>query len=142
MTKTRAPSTTPFVVSSPLWSRAPARDADGKAYFDFMMLIPGLKKESEAGQQSCTVKIKNSLKEFENVVVYVDLNIKLNLLWVSIKPVPEVSRLIMQAIQREIPHARVVAADFNPETPENPRSQGWLVKMGQKVSATLRITRS
>ena len=32
----------------PLWQRAPTRNAEGKPYADFMMLIPGLRKfESE-----------------------------------------------------------------------------------------------
>lgn len=133
MARYRPPTTTPYIVSSPLWSRAPSRDEHGKPYFDFMMLIPGLKQEDGVKLESYQVKIKNCLKNFEHVVVYVDLNIKLNLLWVSIKPVPEVSKHIMQAIQHEIPHARVVAGDFNPQTPTTRTARPLLAKLRKKM---------
>lgn len=139
MSKTRAPSTAPFVVASPLWTRAPSRDENGKPYFDFMMLIPGLKKQNQAGIESYVLRIKNCLQAFENVVVYVDLNTRLNLLWISIKPIPHVSRHIMQAIQYEIPDAKVVAGDFNPESDQQKLSRPLLVKIKQSIKTRLWI---
>jgi len=114
--------------------RAPSRDENGKPYIDFMMLIPGLKQQDQAGLESIMLKIKNCLKAFESVVVYVDLNTRLNLLWISIKPVPEISQHIMQAIQHEIPTAKVVAGDFNPENPARRAAQPLLVRIRQKVT--------
>lgn len=134
------PSCTPYIEASPLWSRAPARDENGDPYIDFMMLIPGLKKQNEAGIESCLVKIRDSLSDFEEVVVYVDLNIKLNLLWVSAKPVPGISKHIVLAIQREIPHAKVVASDFNPPDEVNNQQFNWLLSMGRKVRNTLGLS--
>lgn len=142
MSEKRAPSCTPYIVSSPLWSRAPARDEYGKPYIDFMMIIPGLKNADEATIQSCMVKIRNSLCDFENVVAYVDLNIKLNLLWISTRPVPGISKLIMQAILREIPQAKIVAGDFNPESFLERKKAGWLVMLGRRVKNRLRLIAS
>ncbi len=136
MTSERAPSCTPFIVSSPLWSRAPSRDAQGRPYFDFMMLIPGLKSLDQDGIENITLKLTNCLKAFEHVVVYVDLNTRLNLLWVSIKPVPKVSLHIMQAIQYEIPEARVVAGDFNPPNPKKAASQPLLSRINKSLKKT------
>ncbi len=81
-----------------------------------MMLIPGLKQKNQAGIEDIILRIRKSLQSFEEVVVYIDLNTRLNLLWVSFKPIPDVSRYMMIAIQQEIPEARVVAGDFNPES--------------------------
>jgi len=131
---------TPFVESSPLWSRVPARDEDGKPYSDFMMLIPGLKKESDATVEAYLIKIRESLLSFESVVVYVDLNIRLNLLWISIKPVPGITRHMVDAIQRNIPHARIVAGDFNPEIlHDRPLFVGWLSSFRSKLKKNVRL---
>lgn len=138
----RAPSCTPYIVASPLWSRAPSRDENGTPYIDFMMIIPGLKNADEATIESCMVKVRNSLCEFENVVAYVDLNIKLNLLWISTRPVPGISKLIMQAIQHEIPEAKIVAGDFNPESFSDGKEAGWLVLLGRRVKNRLLLITS
>lgn len=135
MSDKRVPSCTPYIVASPLWSRAPARDEKGTPYIDFMMIIPGLKGADEASIESCLVKIRNGLADFENVVAYVDLNIKLNLLWISARPVPGISKLIMQAILRELPHAKIVAGDFNPESFAEKSSR--LVLLGRRLKQRL-----
>jgi hypothetical protein len=135
MSAKRVPSCTPYIVASPLWSRAPARDEKGTPYIDFMMIIPGLKGADEAVIESCLVKIRKGLADFENTVTYVDLNIKLNLLWISARPVPGISRLMMQAILREIPHAKIVAGDFNPETFSSKRSR--LVSLARRAKQRL-----
>lgn len=137
MSDKRTPSCNPFIVSSPLWSRAPSRDENGRPFIDFMMIIPGLKTANDAVVESHLQKIRNSLQGFENTVAYVDLNIKLNLLWVSARQVPGISKLIMQAIQRELPQAKIVAVDFNPETFADRPRKGWLVLLGQKVKKRL-----
>ncbi len=141
MTENRIPSTTPFIVSSPLWKRAPSRDASGKPYYDFMMLIPGLKKMDQVGLENIMLRLKTSLRAFENVVVYVDLNTRLNLLWVTIKPIPHISPHIMQAIQFEIPEARIVAGDFNQESMAHKKSLPLLAQLKRKVKRSLRFKR-
>ena len=141
MSDPRAPSCIPYVVASPLWTRAPARDADGIPYIDFMMIIPGLKGGDEMVVESCLVKLRNSLEQFENVVAYVDLNVKLSLLWISAKPVPGITRHIVQAVQKNIPEAKVVAGDFNPPRDSSAQNSGWLHFIGTKVSAITRHLR-
>lgn len=138
--KPRLPGVTPYVVSSPLWSRAPARDAEGKPYSDFIMLIPGLKKLNEAGKESCLVKVRTSLQPFEHVVVYVDVNIKLSCVWISHKPVPGITRDLVLAIQHELPEAKVVACDFNPEdNKQNQSALGWFSSFRHKITGSLKL---
>jgi len=123
--------------ASPLWTRAPSRDEKGIAYSDFMLLIPGLKQQTEAGKEACLMKIRDSLSQFESVVVYVDLNIKLSLLWVSHKPVPGIALTLVQAIQQALPQARVIAGDFNPQ-PVAEKPNGWLSALGYRVKSSLK----
>lgn len=141
MSDRRVPSCIPYVVASPLWTRAPARDANGSPYIDFMMIIPGLKSADEMAIESCLVKLRNSLGQFENVVAYVDLNVKLNLLWISARPVPGITRHIVQAIQKNIPEAKVVAGDFNPPADSSGQKSGWLRYLGIKVNTITRHLR-
>ncbi len=138
MKNKQAPSCHSFVASSPLWSRAPARDEQGKPCVDFMMLIPGLKQADSIQIESYMYRIQNCLAHFAPQVVYLDLNVKLSLLWVSAKSVPGISRHLVEAILKEIPHARVVAGDFNPENFIE-RKKPRLQRLGHQLMTTLRL---
>jgi hypothetical protein len=138
MSDKQSPSCHSFVAGSPLWSRAPAKDENGKPCVDFMMLIPGLKHADSRTVESYMFRIQNSLSEFGPLVVYLDLNIKLSLLWVSAKSVPGISRHMVEAIIREIPHAKVVAGDFNPENFVDRKPQP-LLRIGRKMMTHLRL---
>ena len=120
----------------PLWMRAPQRDEKGRAYSDFMLLIPGLKQQSGAEKQACQIAIQQCLKPFADVVVYIDLNIKLSLLWVSHKPLPGITTTLVQTIQQALPQARVIAADFNVQ-PEPPSA----TRVGLFGAIRLRLTK-
>ena len=128
MGKSRLPISSPFIENSPLWKRAPARDENGIPYNDFMMLIPGLNKLGGPVIDEYLVKIQRCLKPFESVVVYIDMNIKLNILWISLKSDPGITSDIVLAIQQVIPHAKLVASDFNPN-PQNSRSSIQKIKL-------------
>ncbi len=132
LNRRRAPSTTPYVVSSPLWSRAPSRDEHGVPFIDFMMIIPGLKTGDDAAVEACLIKLGSCLEPYGHTVAYVDLNVRLNLLWISARPVPGIIRLLVEAIRRVIPEARVVAGDFNPP-PESTAGSGRLGRMSSRI---------
>ena len=130
-----------FVNASPLWQRAPARDEQGRACIDFMLLIPGLKKQTDAVIEAHMLKIQDCLKPFDNSVIYVDLNLRLNLLWISARSIPGISKTITEAIQQAIPEARVVAADFNPDEPTQTRPRHWLFRLAGRIRRSMRLTR-
>lgn len=140
MNRRRAPSCTPWLVSSPLWSRAPSRDENGAPYIDFMMIIPGLKQGGDVAVEGCLQRLRASLDPFGQAVAYVDLNVKLNLLWISARPAPGILRQIARSIRQEIPEARIVAGDFNPESFAE-RKQPWLVRLGRRISIRLGVDR-
>jgi len=100
---------------SPLWMRAPSRDENDRHYSDFMMLIPGLGKRTAADLEAKIQRIQNTIEQFTSVVVYADINTKLNVLWVSHKSIPGVSRPIIAALLKEIPEAKIVGTGYEPE---------------------------
>lgn len=98
-----------FLPAEPLRLRAPAFDEQGKALSDFMVLIPGLVKKPQHLIQATIEHIQTVFAEFSHVVVFAELNLKLSLLWVSVKPVPGVRFQISEALRAAIPEARLVS---------------------------------
>jgi len=95
--------------AEPLWNRVPTRDSSGQRLSDFMMLIPKLRQRPTHQIEQVLRELQQVLAFYERSVVFVDLNLKLNLLWVSVKPVPGICLELPTAIQARIPEARLVA---------------------------------
>ena len=95
--------------SEPLRKRAPTVDEDGKAVTDFMVIFPGLHKQPQIQVQRTTREIHRILGCFSDTVVFAELNLALNLLWVSTKPVNGKRFEITAAIRSSIPSARLVS---------------------------------
>jgi len=95
--------------SEPLWKRVPTRDADGHVYHDFMMLIPGLRSFEPERLKMIVNKIESILKKFGSDIILADLNLKLNVLWVTIQPRIGLSTEIAALIHHVIPEAKLVA---------------------------------
>jgi hypothetical protein len=97
----------------PLWKLAPKRDSAGRPYVDFMMLAPGLKNRSTHEIECLTRIIQNVLTRFESWVVFADFNLKLNVLWVSLKYRPGIISEIVGALRAQAPMLKLIA--HNPE---------------------------
>lgn len=95
--------------AAPLWQRVPTHDEHGHPLSDFMMLIPRLSRRSRRYQQVVIAELETVLAGFATLVVFVDLNFKLNLLWVSVRPRPGICLELPLAIQARVPEARLVA---------------------------------
>lgn len=93
----------------PLRKRIPLRDEQGRALADFMMIIPGLRRRPQRFIQQCISEIQAVCARFEDAVVFVDLNLKLNLLWVSHRSHPGLCGEIAGAVQQRIPEALLVS---------------------------------
>jgi hypothetical protein len=103
----------PWTRGEPLWKLAPKRDSEGHPYIDFMMLAPGLKKRPAHEIESLTRIIQGVLARFEHWVVFADFNLKLNLLWVSLKYRPGIMTEIVAALRAKAPMLKLVA--HNPD---------------------------
>ena len=95
--------------AEPLYKRVPTRDENGKLLSDFMMIIPRLKKKSHIERQEIINKISYALKRYGKLVQFADLNINLNVLWVSVKPVPGICLELPAVIKAYVPEARLVS---------------------------------
>ena len=98
-----------FLPAEPLWKRAPTRDVDGRPLSDFMMIIPKLSKRPQDYIQATLREIDAVLKYYEHVVVFADMNLKLNTLWVTVKPVPGICLELPAAVKTRVPEALLVA---------------------------------
>ncbi len=105
----RDPRTATVSPAQPLWKRVPARGEDGRPLSDFMMLVPRLKTRSKDETLAIVEAIQRVLGLYAHAVVFADLNPKLNLLWVSVKPIPGIMLELAAAINAVVPESRLVA---------------------------------
>lgn len=95
--------------AEPLRKRAPTSDEHGNSLSDFMVLFKGLRDKPRQQLQQTVDDIQMVLAQFSEVVTFADLNLKLNLLWVSIRPVGNSRHQIADALRRHYPDARLVS---------------------------------
>ena len=95
--------------NTPLWQRVPTKDESGKYLGDFMMIIPGLKKASPEHRKDTINKITKTLAQYSDTVVFADLNMKMSLLWVSVKPEKGMMIEIPAAIIKSVPEAKLIS---------------------------------
>ncbi|MEO1767217.1 hypothetical protein [Thiobacter aerophilum] len=91
----------------PLWKRVPTRDEAGRPLADFMMLIPGLRDRPQAGILAVVVQVRRALAESREVV-FAHLDLRLNLLWVSVRARPGITLQVAARIRERVPEARLI----------------------------------
>ena len=94
----------------PLWQRVPLRDEQGRSLFDFMMLIPRLGSWPDERRQRVYTELETVFGIFHDSVLFADLNLKLNLLWISMRKCPSGCLGLAAAIRERIPEAVLVAS--------------------------------
>lgn len=94
---------------TPLWQRAPTRDGSGQLLADFMMIVPGLNKHPQATIQGVLRRIEQALIACRDHVVFADFNLKLNVLWVTVRPIPGICHQVAAMVHHHAPEARLVA---------------------------------
>lgn len=95
--------------AEPLWQRVPTRDDEGRLLGDFMMIIPQLNSLSTPKLQKIIDKLDKLLCLYQQSVVFADLNLKMNVLWISHKQHHGLGLELAAAIHACIPEARLVA---------------------------------
>ncbi|HKJ07654.1 MAG TPA: hypothetical protein VKA76_01060 [Gammaproteobacteria bacterium] len=102
-------SVVPMEPNEPLWKRAPRQDENGKPFSDFMMVIPKLRLKPAHIIQDTVTRIEQVLESYSKHVVFADLNLKINVLWVIVRPVPGICFDLPCAINHHVPEALLVA---------------------------------
>ena len=93
----------------PLYRRAPREDENGRPLSDFMMIIPRLRERPEHVIRDTVARIERVLRRHDNDVVFADLNLKLNVLWVIVRPRARLCWRLPLAINNAVPEALLVA---------------------------------
>ncbi len=72
------------------------------------MIIPKLKTKPEQYIKDTLANIEFALKQFSDEILFANLDMKLNTLWVSFKAVPGVYTDIVASLKMNIPEAVIV----------------------------------
>jgi hypothetical protein len=92
-----------------LSKRAPSIDENGDALSDFMVIFPGLREKPDPFIRETIDTVHGILARYHHAVVFAEFNLKLNLLWVSIRPIFGIRFEIAGALQEQVPNARLVS---------------------------------
>lgn len=94
---------------SPLWQRVPKRAPDGRPYNDFMMFAPRLNQRPAHELESIVALLHGVLADYGDRVVFADLNLKINVLWISLENRPGLMAELVAALRSKIPEFHLVA---------------------------------
>lgn len=97
-----------IVPGEPLYKLAPTRDENGKSFVDFMLIIPKLKKKPQKYIDRTLQDIQMVLSRYSNEVVFANMDLKINCLWISHKPRPGLCKELTSAIRKHVPEAMLV----------------------------------
>ena len=100
--------------AEPLWKIAPTRDEEGNRTSDLLMIIPKLKTRPKQHIQNTLSEINAALNQFKHLILFVNVDMKLNTLWVSFKAKPGLFAEITTALKLHVPEAMVVGDMYNP----------------------------
>jgi len=98
----------PVFPAEPLWKRVPTRDESGVLLVDFMMIIPKLKTRPGQYIETAAKYIGGVLRRYEEVV-FADVNLDLNVLWISHRYRPGLMLEIAGVIRLGLPEAVLIA---------------------------------
>ncbi len=93
----------------PLRKRIPERSADGCALADVMVLLPGLRELPQHLLQGAITRISAVCAGYSHAIAFAELNLRLNLLFVSVKPIAGIRHEIFDALRSVLPQARLVS---------------------------------
>ncbi len=94
--------------AEPLWKVAPTRDENGNRVGDLLMIIPKLKTKPSHHIQKTLAEIETALKQFSSLILFANVDMKLNTLWVSFKAQPGLFVEITAALKLHVPEAVIV----------------------------------
>lgn len=108
MDKTDLKLSVDIAPAEPLWKLAPTHDENGGPVSDVLMIIPKLKTQPEPYIKDTLANIEFALKQFSNEILFANVDMKLNTLWVSFKAVPGVYVDIVATLRNNVPEAVLV----------------------------------
>lgn len=108
MDKTHLKISVSIEPAEPLWKLAPTRDKEGGPVSDLLMIIPKLKTKPEQYIKDTLANIDCALRQFSEQILFANVDMKLNTLWVSFKAVPGIYGDIVSTLKISVPEAVLV----------------------------------
>jgi hypothetical protein len=102
-----------------------------------MMLVPGLGRETGLRQGRVAGLVHQACREFGDKVVFVDINLRLNVLWVTVRPELGLCREVASAIQLRVPEAVLVAGQLAAPRKRLPLVRRWASGAGRLTRGLL-----
>lgn len=99
----------------PMWKLVPTHDENGQMLTDFMMLLPKLRQQPQAYIERTVLTIEAVLACYREVV-FADVNLAINVLWVSLRHRTGAVLEIAGAIRTRVPEALLVGHYTGRET--------------------------
>jgi hypothetical protein len=90
-----------------------------------MMLIPKLRDRSGVQLERVLGEIHSVFERYGEAVVFADLNLRLNVLWVSVRPIPGICLELATAINERVPEARLVTHQVDAAAADRSRGRRW-----------------
>lgn len=110
--KQHAPVKQPWLPANELWRIVPKRDDKGRYCADFMMLLPGLKKANATRKVQVYGLLQSALDDFGEQILFAEVNLKLNSVWVSVVAKPGLCSEVASVIHEKIPDALLVGGQL------------------------------
>lgn len=131
----------------PLWQLAPTRGRSGQGMADFMMLIPGLADRSAVERVHAQNVVREICESYGEQVAFADINLSLNLLWVSVDARPGLAGRVAASIRQRLPDALLVGGQLGmvaalPAVQSGPvRFRHWLLALSRRIAGFSRTPR-
>ena len=94
--------------NSTLLDRVPTTDEYGKPLGDMIVLLPRLREKTAHEVTLIARGIDRALSQFSAQIMFAELNVNRNNLWVSMRPTKGIRAYIATAIRLEVPDAKLI----------------------------------
>lgn len=94
--------------SKSLLERVPTMDECGKPLGDMLVILPRLREKTSHEIELTARGLDRALGQFPAQIMFAELNVNRNTLWVSMRPTKGIRACIASAIKYEVPDAKLI----------------------------------
>jgi hypothetical protein len=102
---------------------------------DFLLLLPELRGAAPFVQERVAAQLRAVFAEFDRQVVFADLNLSMNTLWVTVQGRPGLCLEVANAIRAQLPRVRLISALLPPPRPRGlvARLNAWVPRFRARI---------
>lgn len=102
---------------------------------DFLLLLPELRGAGPFVQERVAAQLRAVFAEFDRQVVFADLNLSMNTLWVTVQGRPGLCLEVATAIRGRLPRVRLISGLLPPPQAHGlvARLRGWVPRFRIRI---------